>query len=193
MDLSSLRLALPLLVIAVVAGIYWGLRAPQAPVAGPGVTAVTAPIADEFDARLITVHIAGWVMAPGLIELTEGARVADAVAEAGGLRPGADTSVINLAASLSDGEQVLIPGPSGEGPAREASTGGAVSSDGMVHLNRADPTELETLPGVGPVLAERIFAFREQNGPFQTVEDLLDVPGIGEAKLASLRDRVVVP
>ncbi|HUO47113.1 MAG TPA: ComEA family DNA-binding protein [Acidimicrobiia bacterium] len=191
MDLSSLRLALPLLVIAIVAGVYWGLRAPQEPFVGPGLTAL--PATGEPDPRSITVHIAGWVTAPGLVELTEGARVADAVAAAGGLRPGADTSAINLAALLSDGEQVSVPGPSGDGTDRDGVSGGAVTPDGVVRLNRADPTELETLPGVGPVLAERIYEFREQNGPFQTLEDLLDVPGIGEAKLANLRDRVVVP
>jgi competence protein ComEA len=138
---------------------------------------------------LITVHVTGWVMNPGLVALPEGSRVADAVAGAGGLRPGADTTNVNLASVLADGEQVVIPGPGAE-PARE---GEPDPGDGLVHLNRATAAELETLPGVGPVLAERIVQYREEHGPFRTVEDLLDVPGIGEAKLASLREQVKVP
>jgi competence protein ComEA len=117
--------------------------------------------------------------------------VADAVAAAGGLLPGAATTGVNLAAPLSDGEQVVIPGPEGGEPGSGVATGRG--DDGKVHLNRATAGDLETLPGVGPVLAERIIEYREQHGPFTTVEDLLDVPGIGEAKLAALRDRVVVP
>jgi competence protein ComEA len=137
---------------------------------------------------MITVHVAGLVSRPGLVELPEGSRVADAVAAAGGLLPGARAEAINLAAALSDGQQIVVPEADGDRPATSAGT-----PDGKVHLNQATASELDSLPGVGPVIAERIVSYREENGPFETIEDLLDVPGIGEAKLADLRDHVQVP
>lgn len=118
--------------------------------------------------------------------------MADAIAAAGGLRPGAETSAVNLAAPLRDGEQIVIPGPASSGPVPGGGSS-ATDSEGRVRINLATSIELETLPGVGPVLAARIIEFREERGPFTTVEDLLDVPGIGEAKLASLRDYLIVP
>ncbi len=132
----------------------------------------------------IRVHVAGWVLSPGVVEVPEGAIVAEAVEAAGGLRPGAVVEGINLAAPVRPGDQIVVPGP-GAAPAERGS--------GRISLNRATPEELESLPGVGPVLAARIVAYRDQNGPFTEVEDLLDVPGIGEAILASLRDLVSLP
>ena len=134
----------------------------------------------------ISVHIAGMVLSPGVVDVPAGSIVADAIETAGGLRPGALVDRINLAAPVSDGEQILVPGPddSHETGVSEADAGGPLS------LSRASATDLETLPGVGPVLAERIVAFREANGRFEVVEDLLEVPGIGEAKLAAMRDLV---
>jgi competence protein ComEA len=99
---------------------------------------------------------------------------------------------VNLAAPLRDGEQVVIPGLVSGQPAPGGGSS-ATDADGRVRINLATAVELETLPGVGPVLAGRIIEFREEHGPFGTVEDLLDVPGIGEAKLASLRDHMIVP
>lgn len=185
---QTLRMAVPLLLVAVVAGFFWGSRSPEPPPVGWAAPAGTSPIA----VTSITVHVAGFVFAPGLVELGEGARVADAVAAAGGLRPGADTSAVNLAAPLRDGEQVVIPGLVSGQPAPGGGSS-ATDADGRVRINLATAVELETLPGVGPVLAGRIIEFREEHGPFGTVEDLLDVPGIGEAKLASLRDHMIVP
>lgn len=134
---------------------------------------------------LIDVHVAGWVRSPGVVRLPEDSIVADAVEAAGGLRPGAASHSLNLAAPLSGGDQVYVGGPDevGERPA----------DSGIVSVNRATASDLETLPGVGPVLAERIVAYREANGPFEEVEDLLDVPGIGESKLASMRDAIRIP
>lgn len=151
--------------------------------AGP--RTLPSPEPTEHDSELIEVHVAGWVESPGVVRLPEGSIVADAVAAAGGFRPGASADAVNLAARLSDGEQVMVGGPGETAP--------EASSDGRVDINRASASELESLPGVGPVLAERIVAYREANGPFHEVEDLLDVPGIGESKLASMRDRILAP
>ena len=135
----------------------------------------------------ITVHISGEVVAPGLVVVADGSRIADVVAAAGGTTRRAALDQVNLAATLVDGQQVVIPGPETTG------SSAGTASDGKIHINSANVTELEQLPGVGPVLAARIAAFREENGPFRSVEDLLDVSGIGEAKLSALRDSVAVP
>lgn len=145
-------------------------------------------------AGTILVHVAGWVAEPGVVSISEGGRVSDAVAAAGGVRAGADLDGINLADVVEDGEQVSVPGP---GRSEAVDSGleqpGAVTEDGRIRINDATSAELESLPGVGPVLAERIVDHREASGRFEHVEDLLDVSGIGEAKLAALRDHVMVP
>ncbi len=128
---------------------------------------------------------------PGLVELGIGARTADAIAAAGGVVPGADIGALNLAAPVRDGEQVRVP--SALPTSAAGGGGGNVPDDGLVHVNTADAAGLQALPGVGPVLAARIVAYREQHGPFSAVEDLLDVAGIGEARLAALRDAVAIP
>jgi len=158
-------------------GLWYAGRAPAAP-----------PLAVDpgGGGRVITVHVAGAVAAPGVVEVAADSRVGEALAAAGGVLPGADLARVNLAAPLADGQQVLVPEMSPEGAE-------AVAGDGRVRLNLADAEELEALPGVGPVLAERIVAYRDEHGPFAVVEDLLEVPGIGEAKLAALREAVLVP
>ncbi|MEE8602863.1 helix-hairpin-helix domain-containing protein [Euzebya tangerina] len=140
--------------------------------------------------------MSGQVVNPGLVHLTEGARVDDAIAAAGGPTSRADLAELNLARVMSDGEQIHVPEP-GEEPPREA---GPSTTDGSgpsgtpeampLDLNRADPAELEALPGIGPVTAGRIVAHREQIGGFVDVTQLLEVPGIGPARLAELQ-RVV--
>lgn len=158
--------------------------APAEPLAGPP---IVAPAADDVDT--ITVHVGGAVRSPGLVEVPAGTRVAEALAAAGGANAQAALGTINLAATLVDGQQIVVPGVgAGSGPPVAAEVG-----DGLVHVNTADQAELETLPGVGPVLAAGIVSFREQFGPFAVVEDLLGVPGIGEAKLAALREHIAVP
>jgi competence protein ComEA len=175
-----------LVLVAVAAGTWWGAGKGEPP---PNLAAPTLTTSGDPAVRsTITVHVAGQVSKPGLVELPEGSRVADAVAEAGGFLPGARADLINLAATLADGQQIIVPGPDGDLPAVAGET-----PDGKIHLNLATAAELDALPGVGPVIAERIVSYREENGPFQSVEDLLDVPGIGEAKLADLRDHVQVP
>lgn len=167
------------LAIAVGAGAWFGAR-PEPP---PPVSVVTPGSSPTVAG--ITVHVSGAVARPGLVELPAGARVADAVAGAGGARPEADLASLNLAAQVADGAQVVVPAVGSAAP--------AAVSGGLVSLNQATAADLESLPGVGPVTAARIVAHREAHGPFAAVEDLLDVPGIGEGKLAALRDLVAVP
>lgn len=144
---------------------------------------------------VVVVHVTGAVAAPGLVEVAGGSRVADAVAAAGGATAGADTSVINLARPVVDGEQLRVP-LEGEEPATivDAEGGGsAFLPDGRLDLNRATATDLETLPGVGPVLASRIVAHRDTEGPFTEPGGLRDVSGIGERTFQAMADLVVVP
>jgi competence protein ComEA len=152
----------------------------------------------------VVVHVAGAVARPGVQHLPAGSRVVDAVEAAGGAAPDADQSRINLAALLDDGQQVYVPrlGEAGGGAAAAPGGAGAGARGGdggdgdgaeqIVNLNTADVDQLEALPGVGPAVAQAIVDHREQNGPFATVDQLLDVRGIGEAKLADLRERVTV-
>lgn len=184
--------ALMVAATAVAAGVWFG-RGVAVPRDGKSIPTFTqATSSSEVTERAggIVVHVAGWVESPGLVQLADGARVGDALAAAGGVRSGASLGAVNLAQLLSDGEQVFVPGPDQPAPVGETAAGG---DDGVVHLNTAGVEELERLPGVGPVLAERILTHRDEMGPFETVEDLLEVSGIGEAKLASIRDLVAVP
>ncbi len=135
----------------------------------------------------VYVHVAGAVGAPGLYSLPARARVADAIAAAGGFTPDADRGAVNLARLVQDGEQVAVPVMGAPPPA-----GPAPGADALVDLNSADAAALEMLPGIGPALAARILAWREENGRFAAVDDLLDVPGIGEKLLAGLREAVRV-
>lgn len=170
--------------VAVVAGMWWGTRAPE-----PVPVVVEGDEVEPTREATITVHVSGAVASPGLVQLVPGARVADAVAAAGGALPAADLGKVNLAQDIGDGEQIEIPA-SGSETDRDG-TGGA--SDTGVDLNRASAEELQQLPGVGPVLAGRIVDHRDEYGGFESVEDLLDVAGIGEAKLEQLRSAVSRP
>lgn len=172
---------------AVLVGAWLGTM--QSPVAGPGTTAY--PVISSAVSSDLTVHVSGWVVSPGVVVVAEGSIVAEAVAAAGGARSGALLDRINLSRPVEDGELIEVPGPESSDPDLVGSPVGSV--DGLVSINRATATELETLPGVGPVLAGRIVQHREDHGHFDTVEDLLDVTGIGEAKLASIRDLIKVP
>jgi competence protein ComEA len=126
---------------------------------------------------------------PGLVEISPGARVADALAAAGGSTGEADLGSLNLAAPVRDGDQIIVSSVPPTG-GRASATPGA---DGLVRINTAAAEDLEALPGVGPVLAQRIVEYRDTHGPFGEVEDLLDVPGIGESKLAAMREAIALP
>jgi competence protein ComEA len=149
--------------------------------------------ASASDAPLV-VDVAGKVRHPGVYRLAAGSRVIDALRAAGGPRRGASTTSLNLAAQLQDGEQVLVGVPAQPGAAEPgigaASTGAA--PDGPVDLNTATLEQLETLPGVGPVLAQRILDWRTQHGGFTSIEQLDEVSGIGPAKFGELRDAVTL-
>lgn len=145
------------------------------------------------------VHVAGSVVNPGVYALAPGSRVKDAVAAAGGPSADSEISSVNLAAEISDGEQVFVPskndpGATGSAPSAPGSRGGSGQKSGSqkVNINKADATQLEALPGVGPSTAEKIIAFRKTNGPFKSVEELQRVDGIGEAKLRQLVPHVTV-
>jgi competence protein ComEA len=166
--------------LAVLAGLWFGSRGPESP---PLVLAPAGPAA----AGVVTVHVSGAVRSPGLVEIAQGGRVADALAAAGGALPEAGLSSLNLAAPVVDGQQIVVALP-GEDP-----VGPGADQAGGVRINAAGLDDMQRLPGVGPVLASRIIAFRDEHGPFRVAEDLLDVPGIGEAKLAALRDAVILP
>ena len=143
---------------------------------------------DASAAASVFIHVSGAVIAPGLYVLREGARVVDAVAAAGGFAPGADEEAVNLARPVSDGEQLQVPA-AGEPPVPGDT---AAAGDGRVNLNTADAAQLDTLPRIGPAMAERIIEWRDSNGRFTSVEDLLAVPGIGDKMLETLRDLVTV-
>lgn len=166
-------------VVAVLAVLWWP-RGPE-PIEVPPTMSVAAP-----PAASVTVHVAGWVVRPGVVSLPEGSRAADALAAVGGVLPEGDLSGLNLAAPLVDGVRIHVPGPGSDPLMSEA-------TDGKLSLNQATEGELADLPGIGPVLAGRIVGHRERSGPFRTVEDLLEVSGIGERTLAELRELVAVP
>src|SRR5688572_4051868 len=136
------------------------------------------------------VHVAGAGRRPGLYELKEGSRVSDAVARAGGATAKADTAAVNLAAPLADGIQVLIPsriaGAAGVGSG-PSGVGGAAP---RVSLSSATVTDLDALPGIGPVTAQKIVDHRSRHGGFSSVDDLDAIPGIGPARIEQLRDLV---
>ena len=126
---------------------------------------------------------------PGLLHLTRGTRIADALAAAGGVTAKADAALVNLAAPLADGEQVVVPARGAAGTA--AAGGGIGSPTAPVDLNTATPDQLDTLPGVGPQTAAKIIAFRQEHGPFHSVEELDAVPGIGPARIEQLKGLVL--
>jgi competence protein ComEA len=158
---------------------------------GPGaVAAGTGPSAGG-KARVV-VDVTGKVRHPGIAVLHQGARVVDALRAAGGVRPGVDLGGLNLARVLADGEQVVVGRPTAAGPVPSASSVSGTPVTSLVDLNTADETTLESLPEVGPVTAQAIIAWRGQHGGFSSVDQLLDVDGIGDATLAKLTPYVTI-
>jgi competence protein ComEA len=183
---------LGLLALAVLAA--WYLSHGDRATAAPAATAPRIEVEgdDEGDGGALTVHVAGAVRRPGVYRLRAGSRVDDALTRAGGPRRRADLSAVNLAAELEDGRQVLVPL---RAPAAAAAGGGAaaVTQPGVpLNLNTATPEQLDELDGIGPATAQQIVEYREAHGGFGSVEELDQVPGIGETRLASLREQVRV-
>jgi len=142
------------------------------------------------ESRLV-VDVVGAVRRPGLYRLPPRTRVADALARAGGLTRKADRTLVNLAAPLADGEQVIVPARvSGAGAAAMSGGSGSAAPAGPVHLNVATLEQLDALPGVGPVTAQKILDYRQKHGAFGSVDELDAIPGIGPARLDQLRDLV---
>ncbi len=184
-----------------VTGLWWTVRPAPRPSVDDRIPTVsldptTAPAVAEAAMESLIVHVAGAVARPGVYTLEPGQRVIDAVGAAGGPVPDADLSLVNLAEPLVDGSQIRIPliGEAPVAPLRPVlpggSSGGATAAP--VDLNRATAGELETLIGVGPATAQAILDWREKNGPFRSIDQLLDVPGIGPAKFERLSGEVTV-
>ena len=171
--------------------------APVAPAAVPAasasvLTSVSASASTTPGAALI-VDVTGWVRKPGVFEFQPGDRVIDAVERAGGARDNADLTLLNLAAPLADGQQILVPKQGATAPAGTTGTTGTTGATGaLVNINTADETTLETLNGVGPVLGAAIIAYRTEHGPFTSVDELDEVSGIGPTTLEDLRSQVTV-
>lgn len=193
---AAIIVLLGALSITVVIGIVRGAAVPVQEVTVLAQESVAAsPTADPG----MVVHVSGRVLTPGLYVLAAGARVMDAVAAAGGFAEDAQQDAINLARPVSDGEQLIVPAVGEEVPVVSSGSGsGSASGAGSgqvtapVNLNTADGAELETLPRVGPAIAGKIIQWREENGRFTSVEDLLAVPGIGEKMLENLRELITV-
>ena len=201
-------------IVAVVAGGYWLVRPPAVPteqklpfasdqsISGAPTTSMpfvgigSSSTVQRSDQQVIVVHIAGAVVLPGVYRMQSGDRVDDAVRLAGGFVADADLDAVNLAALLGDGQRVYLPRVGETVPAVVA--GGASSAApqssavGPIDLNSATTQQLETLPGIGPATAQAIVGYRDQHGPFASVNDLGEVRGLGPAKLEALRGLVTV-
>jgi competence protein ComEA len=177
-----------LVAVLFAAAVWWrarpqGMAVPEPAALAPGPSATAT-------SGLVVVDVQGRVRRPGIVRLPAGSRAVDAVRAAGGVLRGVDTSGLNLARVLTDGEQLLVGAPPNGvagGAPRSGSTG-----PGLIDLNTATVEQLDTLPGVGPVLAQRIVEFRQAHGRFSAVDELQEVSGIGPAKFASLKGKVRV-
>ncbi len=150
------------------------------------------------------VHVSGGIVHPGVYQLPRGSRVQDAIQAAGGLLSNADVQPLNLAAPLKDGEKIWVPVLSFSNPEPSSQprhtanpTQGSLqtvqtNSPARININTASQAELESLPGIGPVLAQKIITYRQAHGPFGKIEDIVDVPGIGEAIFARIKDLIAV-
>ena len=206
------RLKPVLIGIVVVAAALVAFRLSSFAVAGSSDTfeveeteTVTKATQEAEAEETVCVHVVGCVNAPGVYVCQKGARLADAVSAAGGFTEDAAADAVNLAREVTDGEQVRIPSAEeaaaqSQAPYEEASSGGSSAnasatssaSDGKVNVNTATSAQLQTVSGIGEVTAQKIIDERETNGPFSSVDDLTRVSGIGEKKLASLRDYLTV-
>jgi len=183
-SLQKRGLAIIALLVLVITALFVMRGSSQVVIAAP------APLEIESSAlQTLMVDVAGAVINPGVYSLPLNARVFEAIKAAGGLKKGADTSDINQARILRDGEQIYIyPTTTSAGGISRP----AVRKNGPIMINRATVKDFESLDGIGPVLANRIVSYRKTNGPFAAVEDLLKVPGIGQSKFAQFKEKLRV-
>jgi competence protein ComEA len=148
----------------------------------------------------IEVHVVGAILRPGLYRFPDGSRVQDAISAAGGLASGADLNALNLAAKLEDGQQLVIPYPGGAPPTPGPTQGFQVipglgtptPSQSLININTGSAQDLNSLPGIGPSIAQRIIDYRAAHGPFSQIEDIMNVAGIGPATFDNIKDLITV-
>jgi competence protein ComEA len=180
------------LAVAAAGFVAWRARPDAQPVpVRASISAPTGTVSSGGSASVLVVAVAGRVQRPGLVRLPAGARVADAIEAAGGALPGTDLSFVNLARKLVDGELVVI-GVTPPPGAVDNNGGGTGAASGPVNLNTATTAQLESLPGVGPVTAQRIIDYRTKHGGFRSVSELRQVEGVGDTRFAQLKDLVTV-
>ncbi len=193
------------MLVAAALGAWWALRPPAPPPAEeslPRIDSVSIASATTTTTAPgpVVVHVDGAVLVPGVHEVSAGGRVIDAIAAAGGLAPDADSARLNLALLVADEQRIWVPRIGEEEPGVLLPSGGSDSSDKgaapgggpIVDINQADAGQLQLLPGIGPSLAAAIVEHRDREGAYRSVDDLLDVAGIGPAKLAQLRSQASV-
>ena len=199
-------LVLCLVVAAAVLGVRAASAGQQTLIERSGADVSGADVPDQEEAKAaaavletIVVDVSGAVVNPGVYELTDGARVSDAIEAAGGLSEDADVSILNRASKVSDGMKVTVPtqgeqaSSAGDGDTRTAASAqSAAQASGLVNINTATADELQALSGVGPSTAQAIVDDREKNGLFASAEDLMRVSGIGEKKFAKIKDSICV-
>ena len=179
-----------IILLAAVGGTYYGLYSEeQSVVLDAAASDDSSPSQQE-----ITVYVTGAVNKPGLVNVPEGARAAEAVNVCGGLLPTADSEKINMAQSLKDGQQLKVPERKADAKtdSAKADKPKGADSEEKVNINTADEKVLDTLPGVGPAMAKRIIEYRETEGAFQSIEDIKKIRGIGEAKFAKMKDKICI-
>jgi competence protein ComEA len=181
---QALALALAVLVVAILLGRL--LTPSQDPLQAPPLAEEAAPAAS-----VLVVDVVGAVRRPGLYRLPAGSRVDDALRKARGATRSADLELVNLAAPLVDGQQVVVPARA-VAAAAEPGSAAVPAGSAIVHLNSATLEQLDTLPGIGPAMAQRILDYRQQHGAFQSVDELDAVSGIGPARLEQLRPLVAL-
>jgi competence protein ComEA len=185
------------LVILLVGGNYLRSHIVPEKEASAAVTVAESAISPETVERetvLIKVHVAGAVAEPGLYQMEQDSRVDDAIERAGGAVEGADLNRVNLAAKLVDGQQIVVPlvGEPAVSAAGTGSDGAASGPEAKININTASPGQLEQIDGVGPKTAEKIVAYREEHDGFKSVEELMEVPGIGPSKFESMKEQVCI-
>jgi len=195
-DIAPRQLALAALAVVavlVLGGWYVSRGGPSSAPAAPAPIAVQGGESGGSDGGAVVVHVAGAVRSPGVYRMRAGARVDDAVRRAGGALPRADLTQVNLAAKVEDGRQIHVPRRVVAAAAPAGGTAAAPAQPGVpLNLNTATLEQLDELPGVGPATAQKIIDYREEHGGFGSVEELGQVPGIGDVRLAALRDQVRV-